>query len=100
MEPEIKKLLVESIEISKENNQLLQKLVNAQKRANIYRIVYWGIIILSTFGAYYFIQPLLGNLLNVYTGGVSSGTNVGDIFKNLNDKKQTQDLINTINAIK
>ena len=93
MDAETKKLLTESIAVEKENNQMLHKLVSAHKMANVYRVVYWSIIILSTFGAYYLIKPLMGNVLNIYTGGVSGGSNVGDVMKNLSNKQQMEDLL-------
>jgi uncharacterized membrane protein YraQ (UPF0718 family) len=96
MDPQTQQLLKESLEISKENNQMLKKMVRNQKWTNIYRVVYWGIIIFSSVGAYYFIQPFLGNLFNVYTGGVSNTSSMNDVFKNLNNKQQMQDLINSL----
>ena len=96
MDPETKQLLKESIEIGKENNEMLRKMVRSQKWTNIYRVVYWGIIILSSVGAYYFIQPFLGNLLNAY--GVSGVNNITDIGNSLNNnKQQVQDLLDALN---
>ncbi|MDE2031065.1 MAG: hypothetical protein KGI58_02270 [Patescibacteria group bacterium] len=95
MDPETKQLLQENLDIAKENNLMLKKMVRSQKWTNIYRVVYWGIIILSSVGAYYFIQPFLGNLLNVY--GVSGVKNYGDVVNNLNsNKQQVQDLLNSL----
>ncbi len=95
MDPETKQLLKESLEISKENNQLLRRMVRNQRWTVAYRVFYWSIIILSSLGAYYFIQPFLENLLNVY--GVSDVNNVTDFTKNLgNNKQQIQDFINAI----
>jgi hypothetical protein len=96
MDNDTKQLLVENLDIAKENNLMLKKLVRAQKWAVIYRVVYWSIIILSSLGAYYFIQPFLSNLVNVYTGGVSGVTNFGDISKTIRDENQIKDLINSI----
>ncbi len=93
MDPETKQLLKENLEIAKENNKMLSKMVRNQKWTNIYRVVYWGIIIFSTVGVYYFVQPFLGNLFNAY--GVSGQNNVGDVFKTLNNKQQIQDFIDT-----
>ncbi|MEK7585844.1 MAG: hypothetical protein AAB477_01255 [Patescibacteria group bacterium] len=96
MDPETKQLLKESLELSKENNHMLKKMVRSQRWTNVYRVVYWGIIIFSSVGAYYFIQPYLSNLVNVYTGGVSGLGNISDMSKNLNldaNKQQLQDLI-------
>lgn len=97
MDNDTKKLLDETVTLAKENNMLLQKLVRAQKWAMIYRAVYWSIIIFSSLGAYYFIQPYIGNLLNLYTGGGATNmSTVNDITHKLSDKNQIQDLLNSI----
>jgi len=96
MDPQLQKLLSENLELAKENNELLHKLIRAQKAAMIYRVVYWAIIILSTVGALFFIKPMLSSLVGVYTGGASDGSNVSDVFKNLSDKKQIQDFVNSM----
>ncbi len=86
MDSDTKKLLEENLAVAKDNNLMLGKLVRIQKWNTIYRVVYWGIIIFSSIGAYFFIQPFLGNLLNVY--GVSGINNYSDVTKNLNNNKQ------------
>ena len=70
MDPDIKNLLEENLRLSKENNELLLKVRRVQRWSQISRIFYWIIIIGISFGAFYFIQPYIGNLLNVYTKGV------------------------------
>jgi hypothetical protein len=97
MDEETKKLLEENLTLNKENNQMLTKLVLYQKWNQIYRIAYWAIIILSTLGAFYFLQPYLSSLIGVYTGGAGV-SNISDIGKTLGDKSQMQDLIKSLNA--
>lgn len=97
MDQEVKHLLEENIKLSKENNVLLLKIRSVQRWAQITRILYWVVIIGVSFGAFYYVQPLLGNMLNVYTGGVSGLDNIGDITKNLNDKGQIKDLLKSLN---
>lgn len=97
MDPEVKQLLEENLKISKENNVLLLKVRSVQKWAQITRILYWVIIILVSIGAFYFIQPYLGNLLNIYTGGVSGINNIGDISSKLNNQKEINELLKSLN---
>ncbi len=98
MDIEAKQLLKENLELAKDNNVMLKKIVRAQKLAHVYRMVYWGIIIFTTAGVSYFIQPYLSSMLNIYTGGVSGIENITDITKNLgNSKQQMQDLFNSLN---
>jgi hypothetical protein len=97
MDQEVKNLLEENIRISKENNVLLLKIRSTQRWAQIIRIFYWVAIIGVSYGAFYFIQPYLGNLLNIYTGGVSGVNNISDISKNLkNNDQQMQDLLKSL----
>jgi hypothetical protein len=98
MNPDTKQLLEENVKLSKENNELLLKLYNIQKWAQITRVVYWFVIIGISVGAFYFIKPFLGNLTNLYTGGVSGINNVSDITKNLKSgQSQVQDLLKELN---
>ena len=97
MDPEVRQLLEENLKISKENNELLLKVRSVQRWAQITRILYWVVIIGVSFGAFYYIQPYLGNLLNVYTGGVSGMNDVGEITKNFKDQQQIQDLLKSLN---
>ncbi|MFA7191696.1 MAG: hypothetical protein WC089_00130 [Candidatus Paceibacterota bacterium] len=76
-DPQIKKLLEENLELAKENNELLKKVRNTQKLAQIYRIVYWVVIIGASYGAYYFVQPYIGGILDVYSGGGLDSLNSG-----------------------
>ena len=97
MDLEVKQLLVENLKISKENNDLLLKIRSVQKWAQITRIFYWVAIIGASFGALYYLKPYLGNLMNVYTGGVSGINNFGDISESLSNQQQIQDLIKSLN---
>lgn len=95
MDGDTKKLLEETLEVNKENNALLKKLLRSHKLATIYRVVYWVIIILSVSGVYYFIQPLINNMFNAY--GVSGQGSISDVVKNLgNSQSQMQELFDSI----
>jgi len=93
MDEETKKLLAENLSLNKENHEMLKKLMFYQKMNQIYKIIYWFVIIGVTFGAFYFIQPMLSNLLNVYTGGVS-GLNDVNLKSN---QGSVQDLLKQLN---
>jgi len=97
MEPNVKQLLEENLKLSKENNELLLKVYKIEHWAQITRVLYWFIIIGVSIGAFYFIKPFLGNITNLYTGGVSGINNIGDITKNLSNKEQIQDLLKSLN---
>ena len=97
MDPETKTILQENLRISHENNEMLLKLVKSQKQQKTLRIIYWALIILVSVGSLFFIQPLLGSLTSLYTGGAgdtSNLSNYSDILKNLSGNQQSvQDLL-------
>jgi hypothetical protein len=75
MDEEIKELIKEDLEISKENNKLLRKIRNYFRWNSALRGLYWLFIIASAFGAYYLFQPYIDSLKNTYDG-VVSGVNI------------------------
>jgi uncharacterized protein involved in cysteine biosynthesis len=96
MDPLLKQLLEENLKLSKENNVLLLKIRNVQRWAQITKILYWFVIIGVAIGAFYFIQPYLGGVLNIYSGGVSDISSIKDIGNTLNSKNW-QNLIKDVN---
>ena len=66
MDSESKELLEESVELSKENNKMLQKIRGIQKREFIWRALKIVAIIALALGAYYYIEPYLNKVVNVY----------------------------------
>jgi hypothetical protein len=92
MDSETKKLLIETLELSRENNKVLKKLERAHKWSQFYRMFYWGLIILSLFGSYFFLQPYLQSLLGFYNGGQSSTKGLVDVLKDLDVNKLQQEL--------
>ena len=98
MDQEEKHLLEENLRLSQENNVLLLKIRSVQRWAQITSIFYWFLIIGVSIGAFYFIKPYLGNLLNIYTGGVSGIGSINDVTKNLKEKQvEVQDLLKSLN---
>ncbi len=97
MDPDVKRLLEENLALSKENNELLKKVQRVQRWAQITRYVYWFIIIGFTFGAFYFVEPYLGSILNVYTGGTSNINSLKDVGKSIPSVNQLQDMVKGLN---
>jgi hypothetical protein len=74
MTPEEKSLLERTYKMAEENNAMLHSIRRSGRFAIIMRIVYWAVIILLSFGAYYLIQPYVNFLMNTL-GSLSSSTN-------------------------
>ncbi len=66
--------LNEIFRMTEENNRILHSLRRQQYFANIFRILYWIIIIASVGGAYFFIKPLI----ETFTGKTSGFTQMFD----------------------
>ena len=64
----------ELIGLIKENTVIVRKVRRGQQIAQLTRVFYWVVIIGLGFGSFYFLQPYLGGLLNLYTGGTGVGT--------------------------
>lgn len=67
MDQEERSLLEENLRISRENNLLLLKIRSVQRWASITRILYWAVLIGISFGAFYFLQPYIENIMKIYS---------------------------------
>ena len=77
MDEESKQLLEETLELAKENNEMLHAMKRSMRFQRIMSMLYWTLIIGSAIGAYYYIQPYIDQLLGVYTSA-------GDTLKSFN----------------
>lgn len=68
MDPESKKLLQDTFELTEENNKMLHSMKRSMQMARIMSILYWVFIIGSAVGAYYLIQPYIDQAKNIYSG--------------------------------
>lgn len=66
MTPEERELLNRSVALAEENNKILHAMQRSQRIASIMRGVYWLFIIGSALSAYYFLQPYLTQLTDIY----------------------------------
>ncbi len=66
MDEETKKLLQENLELNKENNKLLHKLVWFQKWARWFGVIKWIIVVGAAIGALYYLEPMMNKLWGTY----------------------------------
>ncbi len=66
MSPEQIELLKRAVALSEENNDILRSMQRSQRITRFIRIVYWVVIIGSTIGAFYLIQPYIDSLKDAY----------------------------------
>jgi hypothetical protein len=72
MTPEEKSLLERTHKLAEENNEILHSIRRTNRFAVIARVVYWVVILLIGFGAFYFIQPYFTALMGA-TGQTETG---------------------------
>jgi hypothetical protein len=66
MEAEDKRKLQRALELSEENNKMLKKLVRSMRWARLVRTIYFLIIIGASVGVFYYLEPILGQILATY----------------------------------
>lgn len=96
MDPDIKRLLEENLAVSRETNELLKKVVSAQRWGRVFRVIYWVLIIGASVGAYYLIQPYVQMLLGGYNSILSGVESVQKTTQSLPDVSSLNSLLNTL----
>lgn len=92
MDSDDKKVLKEVLELSRENNKMLHKMKRAAFLNKLVRVFYWIIILGSAVSVYYYIQPVLQQLIRTYTDLLDTASQVKEAtnalpIKQLNDLK-------------
>lgn len=64
--------------LAEENQMMVRNLFQRARMATVFVFIKWFIIIGITVGSFYYIQPLINNLVNVY-GGLTGGSG-SDLF--------------------
>lgn len=95
---ELKVLLRENIEVSKESLKILKKINRGRIFGNIFTTLKWMLIIGISFGAYYYIEPFLSKYLGLMKGLTSGVENVGKIGNNVNSETSS-DLLEKLQSI-
>jgi hypothetical protein len=83
MSPEEKELLEKSVKLGEENNKMLRALYRSMRTRRLMSIVYWVFIIGSLVGAWYFVQPLIDQVVGAYGGAQSNLQSFSEFFKNM-----------------
>lgn len=68
MDPNLDARLKGIEEKLEKNHELLVRIRRVQRNSQLFKVFYWVLILFATFGAFYYIQPYLSQLLETYTG--------------------------------
>jgi hypothetical protein len=89
MEAEEKKLLQETFELVQENNEMLVKIRNVQKREAAWFVFKLTITIGIILGTFYWLEPYINKILDIYgrifdvQGELNNPTTIRDLLKSL-----------------
>lgn len=78
MDPESKKLLEETFALTEENNKMLHKVRNVQKWAAFWQTFKILLIIGIAFGSFYFLEPYINKMVNLYNSVYGTTQKVND----------------------
>lgn len=73
MDEKDKELLRDIQAMTEENNKILKKMNRRAVLGSISRLLYWVLIVGIAFGAYYFIEPYVTKMTNLYNSVSNSG---------------------------
>ena len=79
MDQSLEKLLKENLELSQENNKILRSMRSSARWSRFFKIIFWLVIIGTTAGTYYYLQPFLTEMMKAYQGIVSGANKIGEI---------------------
>lgn len=79
MDQSLEKLLKENLKLSQENNKILRSMRSSARWSRFFKIIFWLIIIGTTAGTYYYLQPFLTEMMKAYQGVVSGANKIGEI---------------------
>ena len=68
MEPEYKEILKKTLELSQDNNKMLQSMHRSLVWGRVFRFIYWIVLLGIAIGSFYYIQPYLDQVLGTYQG--------------------------------
>lgn len=66
MDTEDKKMLNRALELSEENNRILKTLLRNMRWGRLIKIVYLGVIVAASVGAFYYLQPTIDQTIRTY----------------------------------
>ncbi len=90
MDAEYKEKFDRMLKMTEESHEYIRQIRRTQKTAQMWKAIYWVVIIMFVLGGYYYIKPYLTKVTNLYTtfSGATSGANL-----NLPEVKQLQGLV-------
>ena len=83
MDAEEKKKLENILRLTEETNVYVKKIRRTQKTSQIFKTIYWVLIISAVFGGFYYIQPYINNLVSITAGdfgGIKGASGINSLI--------------------
>lgn len=101
MDDELKNLMQKNLELSQESLRILKKINRDRIYGKIFYMLKWAIIIGGTLGTYYYIEPMIKDLLTTLSSvnvGINEAQNIETELKT-NDQNLPPDLMKKLQNI-
>jgi hypothetical protein len=85
MDPALDARLKAIEEKLQQNHELLVRVRRVQRNSQLFRLFYWVLILLATFGAFYYVQPYINQIIEAYTGIQNTQEQIQNSMPNLRD---------------
>jgi len=84
-EKDTKSLLEKNVRLAEENNKLLKKIYGSIKWGRFFKAFYWILIIGTSIGAYYYLQPVIETMQDSLRALLDTGSSIKDFGESLPD---------------
>jgi hypothetical protein len=92
--------LHELLEMTRENNEILHGMRNRERIGNVFKVLYFGFILASFYGAYVFVQPYVKQVQNGLNAAQSVQKNVNGAVSGIgispDQVGQIKDILNNL----
>ncbi|MFW5853348.1 MAG: hypothetical protein ACOCU8_01805 [Patescibacteria group bacterium] len=78
-----KEKLEKSLHLAEENNKMLKSMSRSIRWGFIFTVTKWIIVVGAALGLYYFLQPVINPLMDIYSGAWSAVGELEEVFNGI-----------------
>ena len=67
MDSEDKRKLDRVLKLAEENNEYVREVRSSQKTSQMWKSIYWVLVIAAVLGGYYYLKPYLAKMTQIYS---------------------------------
>jgi len=101
IDEELRRLLNENLEVSKETLKITKKMNRARVWGSVFSFLKWVVIIGVSVGSFYYIEPMLQKTLETLTGAMDEINQVKKVGESIGgaNNKAVQDLLKKVQQV-